>query len=172
MEQVDVARIWVSAEGRLCVRLADESLHLTHIYRASASGVDWDPQTRAVCSPVPREWSLADWFLRIVEDARDEYGIDLVLTDVTEWRDISGEARRSIESARRQMPAYQAKTVDPRTMARYVGDDDRRREARVLFEKEEWARVVAALEAVKYPQFLERADLRRLELARKRAGAQ
>ena len=171
MQQVEVARIWVSTEGRLCVRLADDSVALTHIYRASASGVDWDSQTRAVCSPVPQEWSLAKWFMRIVEDARDEYGIDLVLADTTEWHSISEDARTSIEAARRQMPRYEPKTVDDRTMARYVGDDALRKEARVSFGKQEWARVVAALESLKYPQFMEPADVRRLELARKRARA-
>ena len=68
LRQVEVTEIWVDAEGRLCARLADESLDLSDIYRASASGVVWDRQLRALCSPVPREWSYADWFARMVDD--------------------------------------------------------------------------------------------------------
>jgi hypothetical protein len=120
-----------------------------------------------VCSPVPREWSHADWFVRIVEDARSEYGIDLV--DSTVWRDMTAESRTSVEQARARMPAYEPKRVDDMTMAQYVDDDRLRQEARDLFTKQQWKDVVAKLEALRYPQFMDRADIRRLEIARKRS---
>ena len=169
VREVKVSEIWIDDEGRLCARLADASLDLTHIYRASASGVAWDAQARAVCSPVPREWSLADWFIRIVEDARSEYGVDLVLVDSTVWRGMSAESRASILVARSQMPPYEPRRVDDRTMAGYVGDDRLRQEAKELFNKKQWAAAVAKLDALRYPQFMDGADMRRLEIARQRS---
>jgi hypothetical protein len=41
MRAVEVREIWINTDGRLCVRLTDESIDLTHIYRALASGVVW-----------------------------------------------------------------------------------------------------------------------------------
>ena len=172
MRDVEVKEIWTDDEGRLCVRLADESLELSHIYRASASGVEWDEQLRAVCSPVPREWSYADWFIRIVEDARNEYGLDFVLTDSTAWPGISNESRTAIETARAQMPPPAPNPVDDRTMARYVGDDLLRSEARDLFQKGQWRAAVAKLEALQYPQFMDAADKRRLEIAKDKSEKQ
>ena len=122
-----------------------------------------------MCSPVPREWSHADWFVQIIEDARSEYGVDLVLVDSTEWRDMSAESRASIEGARAQMPLYELKRVDDRTMAGYVGDDRLQEEARELFNKKQWKRAVAKLEALRYPQLMDGANMRRLEIARKRS---
>jgi hypothetical protein len=103
-----------------------------------------------------------------VEDARREYGVDIVLADHTVWRGISPESRASIQVARERMPSYEAKRVDDRTMASYVGDDRLRQEARELFNKKQWKAAVAKLEALQYPRFMDSADMRRLEIARKR----
>jgi len=137
MRDVEVTEIWVDDETRLCVRVADKSRVLTHIYRA-ASGTARDDQIKAVRSPLPREWSYADWFVQITKDARSECGLDLVL-------------------------------ADDRTMASSVGDDRLRQEARDLFARKQWKAAVAKLEALKYPQFMDAADRRRLEIARKRS---
>ena len=165
---LDVSEIWIEEEGRLLARLADESLDLTHIYR-TASGVNWDAQARALCSPVPRDWSHADWFVRIVKDVRSEYGIDLILVESTVWRDIPADTRTSIEAARARMSSYESEKVDERTTATYVGDDRLRREAKELFAQKEWKAVVATLEALQYPQFMDHADAKRLEIARRRS---
>jgi hypothetical protein len=166
---VNVSEIWIGDDSRLCVRFADASLDLTQIYRASASGVTWDPGLRALCSPVPREWSYEQWFVRMVEDARGEYGLDLVLADSTIWRGVSSESRMSIEATRATLPPYKPKRVDDRTMAGYVGDDRLRQEARECFLQKQWTATVAKLEALQHPQFMDAADVRRLEIARKRS---
>jgi hypothetical protein len=70
------------------------------------------------------------------------------------------------------MPSYEPKRVDDRRMAKYVGDDRLRQEARELFIKKQWKGVVAKLEALRYPQFMDRADIRRLEIARQRSQAE
>lgn len=169
LREVEIKEIWID-QRRLCVRLADESLDLSHIYRASASGLEWSEQLRAVCSPVPKEWTYADWFVRIVEDAHNEYGVDFVLTASTAWTGMSAESRASIEQARAQMRP-QPMPVDERTMARYVGDDHLRSEAKDLFLKGEWKAAIAKLEALQHPQFMDAADKQRLEIARKRSGS-
>ena len=166
---VEVSEIWLDHDGRLCVRLGDKSLDLTHIYRASASGVEWEQDLRALRSPVPREWSYGEWFVRMVEDARGEYGVDLTLADSTAWRAIPTQVRASIETSRAALLPYQPRRVDDRTMASYVGDDRLRREARELFLQKQWKGTVAKLEALQYPQCMDRADLRRLEIARRRS---
>jgi len=168
MRKLELSEIWVDEEGRLFPRAADESRELPHIYRA-ASGVNWDAQARAVCSPAPSGWSYADWFVRIVEDAQSECGVDLILVESTVWRNIPVDTRRSIETARAQMSPYHSRPVDERTMAGYVGDDLLRREAKELFNRQQWAAVVAKLEALQYPQFMDRADAKRLEIARQRS---
>jgi hypothetical protein len=169
MRKVEISEIWIDKKRRLFARIADESIELAHIYRASASGVSWDAQVRAVCSPVPREWSHSDWFVRIVEDARSEYGVDLILVESTVWKGMSVAVRNSIEAARAQMPPHKPKNVDERTMAVYAGDDRLRQEARELFNKKQWKVVVSKLEALKYPHFMDRADAKRLDIARKRS---
>jgi hypothetical protein len=172
MRTVEVSEIWIDPDGRLCARLGDDSLDLTHIYRASASGVVWNAQSRAVCSPVPREWSHADWFVRMVEDVRGEYGLDLVLVESTTWRDAPAETRKCIEDARARMVSHEARNVDERKMAGWVGDDRLRQEARELFRQKQWKEVVAKLEGLRYPQFMDQADIRRLEIARTRSRAE
>jgi hypothetical protein len=169
VRDVEVSEIWVDNERRLCVRLADTSQVLTDIYRASVSGVEWDDHTRAIRSPVPRGWSHAEWFVQITKDARSEYGVELVLTGSTIWRGISSESQAAITAARAQMQPYESKPVDARTMAGYVGDDRLRQEARDLFLKKQWKATVDKLQALRYPQFMDAADRRRLEIARKRS---
>ena len=169
MRGVEIGEIWIDPEGRLCARLGDGSLDLTHIYRASASGVVWNAQSRAVCSPVPREWSHADWFMRMVEDVWGEYGLDLVLVESTIWRDVPAETRRCIEDARARMLLQEAREIDERKMASWVGDNRLRQEARELFRQKQWKEVVAKLEGLRYPQFMDHADIRRLEIARRRS---
>lgn len=166
---VSVSEIWVDRDGRLCVRLADASIDLTHIHRASASGVWWNGDIGALCSPVPREWSYGQWFVKMVEDARGEYGVDLRLVDSTAWREIPSEVRSSIESSLATIPPHSLTPPSARTMAGWVGDDRARLEARELFLQKRWKAVVAKLETLRYPEFMDRADLRRLEIARKRA---
>ncbi len=168
MRSAEISKIWIDSGGRLCVSLADASRTLEQIYRASASGVHWDAGIQAICSPVPREWSYADWFVRITEDVRDEYGIDLVVSATTTWQSLSPALQTALQEARSRMPPHQRYSVDRRTMAKNVGDDRRRQEARDLFKAQQWKAVVAKLDSIQFPEFLEEADRKRLEIARRR----
>ena len=169
LRPVSVSEIWIDHDGRLCVRLADTSLDLNQIHRSSASGVWWNRDVGALCSPVPREWSYGQWFVQMVEDARGEYGVDLSLVDSTAWRGIPSEVRTSIESSRAVLPRHRPTPPTAKTMASWVGDDRVRVEARELFLQQRWKAVVAKLETLRYPECMDPADLRRLEIARKRS---
>lgn len=81
------------------------------------------------------------------------------------------ESRAAIEVARAQMPPYQSEPVNDRTIAGYEGDERLRQEARDLFNKKQWKAVLAKLEALQYPQFMDAADRRRLDIARERSRA-
>ena len=113
--------------------------------------------------------SSRDWFVRIVEDARSEYGVDLALVIPRCGEACPPNHESSILVARSRMPSYEPQRVDDRTMAGSGGDDRLRQEARELFNQKQWTAAVAKLEALRYPQFMDGADMRRLEIARKRS---
>jgi hypothetical protein len=56
-------------------------------------------------------------------------------------------------------------------MATYVGDARTRAEAKRQFEARDWNSVVSLLESLQYPDQMNVADHRRLEIARRRASA-
>jgi len=66
------------------------------------------------------------------------------------------------------MPSYAQHRVDGRRMASYVGDNRLRKEAKAEFLKKNWYEVIEKIESVQYPQYLEKADIKRLEISRKR----
>lgn len=173
MRTVNIASVWVDESSRLRVTPdLEPSEDYRFVYRA-AMCVSWDPASRSVFPSSPREWSCAKWFRQLVEAVANEYGTLLVLSRDTEWSGISDEDRAEIvdedQDARRQervrVPVSEA------TMARYVGDDRKREQARELFKAKEWQGVVTVLESLQYPGQMSRADRKRLELARRRADA-
>ena len=54
------------------------------------------------------------------------------------------------------------------SMARYVGDVRKREEARQRFQAEDWPGVVSLLDSLQYPEQMEKSDIHRLELAKRR----
>ena len=56
-------------------------------------------------------------------------------------------------------------------MAGYVGDVEKREEARRRFQRQDWKGVVMLLESLEFPDQMDRSDERRLELARRRVNA-
>jgi hypothetical protein len=96
--QLEIEKIHVDPWGRLFVQpriLADEDF--AFIYRA-AMEVSWDPLSRSLFAPVPREWSQVQWYKQIVAAVADEYGTELYVTARTQWQNVSVEERREIEA--------------------------------------------------------------------------
>ena len=96
-EKID--RVEVLDSGELLVGLAGAgNAAYQHIYRAAA-GVSWEPSLRGFKSTPMREWSAARWFAHIVTAVRGEFGLELVLAEVIDWRGVSDLDRRAIEQA-------------------------------------------------------------------------
>ena len=99
MAEVPIDTVSLDAEGRLLVRpVLSPDADYAFIYRA-AVGVDWDPESRSLVAPVPKEWSYLDWFLNICAAVRSEYGDQLVLPPETEWYSVPEELQRQIRES-------------------------------------------------------------------------
>ena len=95
MKADDIALIEIDASGRLCV--SPKSASYPFIYRA-AMEVHWDPHSKYLYSPSPREWPYTRWLRQIREAVEGEYGVSLVITPQTQWRNID-EALKSALAA-------------------------------------------------------------------------
>jgi hypothetical protein len=93
MHQDTIAEVGIDLEGRLYVR--PRTATFPFIWR-EAMEVHWDVAGGFLHSPVPREWSYADWFRRIVAAARQQ-AWELELTADTVWTNIPADVRFSIE---------------------------------------------------------------------------
>ncbi len=56
-------------------------------------------------------------------------------------------------------------------LARYVGDVEKREQAKQRFQAEDWKGVISLLESLRYRDQMSKADEERLKLARRRMGA-
>ena len=94
MRQEQIIEIRIDNQKRLLVRPSEAKFD--KIYRA-ALGVQWDPEARALTSPVPREWGYLHWFQQILGAAADEYGVELTLVPDTLWTEVPLGLRSEIE---------------------------------------------------------------------------
>jgi hypothetical protein len=69
----DITKIGIDDLGRLIVYPKLSGQDYAFIYRAGME-VNWDPQSKCLFTPVPREWSLAQWFAQIFRAMKSEYG--------------------------------------------------------------------------------------------------
>jgi hypothetical protein len=88
-----ISEVWVDDAGRLHLKPASKTFPL--IYRA-AMEVHWDEPSQSLFSPAPREWTYVNWFDQIVAAVKDEYGINLLLTPSTAWRNTPNDLRSEI----------------------------------------------------------------------------
>jgi Integron Cassette Protein Hfx_Cass5 len=91
MEADEIALIEIDGGGRLCV--SPKFASYPFIYRAAIE-VHWDPHSKCLHSPSPREWSYARWLRQIRDAVKGEYGVALAITSQTQWRNID-EALKS-----------------------------------------------------------------------------
>jgi hypothetical protein len=93
MEAYEIALIEIDASGRLCV--SPKSASYPFICRA-AMEVHWDPCSKYLHSPLPREWSYTRWLRQIREAVKNEYGVTLAITPHTQWRNIDDALRSEL----------------------------------------------------------------------------
>jgi hypothetical protein len=88
-----IDQVEIRADGRLFVKPATQNFSL--IYRAALE-VGWDPASRSLFGPKPREWTYPMWFGQILAAAETEYGVRLSLTSQTSWMNIPDQLRAEI----------------------------------------------------------------------------
>ena len=89
MQTSAVSKVWIDSEGRL--HLAPSGCEFPYIYR-EAMEVNWDPSTRSLFSPTPREWTYAQWFKQLLAAAREQ-GQILVPDSSTDWTEIPADIK-------------------------------------------------------------------------------
>ncbi|WP_421935256.1 hypothetical protein [Phenylobacterium sp.] len=94
MTRDEITDVEIDGEGRLRIRPLKEDL--PYIWRA-AMEVYWDPASRTLYSPKPREWTYPMWFRQLVAAAADEYGVQLSLSAATRWSNVPPDLRSEIE---------------------------------------------------------------------------
>ena len=82
---------------------------------------------------------------------------------------LIGDGAVVIRAARREQTEVDAKSRA--LMAGYVGDDQKREEAKQKFDARDWSGAISLLESLQYPDQMDASDQRRLEIARRRASA-
>jgi len=93
MTQNPIEEVSVHEDGSLRLRPADGDFE--YVYRA-ATGVRWDPETRELVAPPPREWTYVDWFRQIVRAVNEEFGQTLAITSATRWTNVAPEIREEL----------------------------------------------------------------------------
>jgi len=95
---IKIDSVEIGPAHRLLIRprlLPEETLEF--IYR-TGTGIRWEPQSRAL-SPVESGIPAhVEWFKRIVDAVRSEYGYALVVTPETLWVNVSADLRGTLEA--------------------------------------------------------------------------
>jgi hypothetical protein len=92
METDDIEEVRVDEKGRLCLRPARATF--SYIYR-EAIEVEWEPYSRTLRSPGPREWGYPRWFQQVAGAAR-ESGCRLMITPSTQWVNVSDDDKAAM----------------------------------------------------------------------------
>ena len=85
MKRDAIVKVEIDEAGRLHVVPASQEF--PYIYR-EAMEVHWDPDRRSLHSPVPRDWSLVQWFQQILLAAKEQ-GCELLLSPSTHWFNVA-----------------------------------------------------------------------------------
>ncbi len=92
----NITKVEIDDTGRLHIK--PEKSKFSLVYR-TATEVHWDNKNMTLYSPKPRDWSYLDWYLQIVRVIKDECSVSLILTEKTEWINISDELKEKITKA-------------------------------------------------------------------------
>jgi len=104
--QIDTIKaVGVDDHGSLWVKPATAAF--PYIWR-EALEVHWDPKEERLFGAKPREFPDLDftrfqWFRQIVAAAREQ-GVELVLTETTDWSNIEPDLRKEITAAVTKAP--------------------------------------------------------------------
>jgi hypothetical protein len=96
MEVVAISKIRIDEAGRLRVLPASNPNEIFQFIYRAAMEVDWDGDERSFCTPVPREWSYADWYFQVLSAVKSEMGVLLRIEGTTLWNDVPPTVEREI----------------------------------------------------------------------------
>ena len=105
MDNINIAKVSVQADGKLRVFPSIPSASYQHIYR-EASEVYWDNEQQCFYSPVPREWDYKKWFGQIVSVVRSGLGIKLDLSKETEFLSDNAEFKNDMIEANQHIQKW------------------------------------------------------------------
>ena len=95
MRSDPVATVEIDEKGRLHVTPATQDFPFA--YR-EAMEVTWVPDSRALSSPAPREWSYGRWFQQI-QSVASAQGVRLLLGPHTQWVNVPASVKLEIMEA-------------------------------------------------------------------------
>ena len=84
MKQEFVAAIEIDSAGR--IHVTPSGSEFPYIYR-EAMEVSWSDSSKTLHSPVPREWTYAQWVQQIFAAAAEQ-GVKLILGPDTKWINV------------------------------------------------------------------------------------
>jgi hypothetical protein len=87
--------IEVGIDNKERIYIKPETKEFEFIWR-DASEINWDDKRKVLYSPKPKEWTYFDWYRQIIMATKGEYGCKLVLTDKTQWTNISDKLKEQI----------------------------------------------------------------------------
>ncbi|MCB5205766.1 hypothetical protein [Methylovorus mays] len=100
IEVLDTGEFFLGIEGK------GKSMY-QYIYR-EAAGVYWDPALQGFKSTPMREWSCTQWYKQIVSVARSGLGVDLLLADHIDWKNVPEIDKAEIQRAKASKNAFRS----------------------------------------------------------------
>ena len=98
MEEIEITEIAVLATGEIRVTpVVNWNDFFQFIYR-TATGVVWNETNQSFMSPVPKDWTVFDWYKNIVGSVISEMGVLLKVTPKTQWHNVPNNLMQQIES--------------------------------------------------------------------------
>lgn len=170
MTDENIEEIAIDASGGLIVR--PERSSFSDLYQAGAFGFRWDDATAALASPKPKEWSYLNWFEHMLAVIANNYGTALKTAYSTKWTSVPAGVREELEafSTSGWLEKLERKHSDDAASywPRFEVDQALRRAERHC-ARNDFGEVCRVLEQV--ADRLSPAQLKRLEIARKRAAS-
>jgi hypothetical protein len=98
MKTIEITKIEILKSGKLVVTPVENWNNLFQFIYRTATGVDWDEETKSFIAPSSKEWSYFDWYANIVTSVISELGVNLKTTQKTEWQNVPEELKEDIAS--------------------------------------------------------------------------
>ena len=97
MDLVEINEVRISEDGKLFIKpTSNPSKVFKFVYRA-AMEVYWDEDTQCFYTPKPREWTYLDWYKQVLAAVVSEMGVQLSITENTDWKNIPVKVQQEIE---------------------------------------------------------------------------